>query len=142
MARPFTHVLKSHCCLPAVVGSVWRRAGQLAASTRGRQASSTEKDIEEALAPPTPLQRLGKKTKSTVKKLQVCCMMESEWRVAAVLNALQGSQLGQCALANCGCRAAMLHEELQPGLQSFGPPEMLNLPEQCSCSSSILMLSS
>ena len=82
-----------HCCLPAVVGSVWRRAGQMAASTRGRQASSTEKDIEEALAPPTPLQKLGKKTKTTIKKLQVClqlccmlhcCILGSERRPAAL----------------------------------------------------------
>ena len=85
-----------HRCLPAVVGSVWRRAGQLAASTRGRQASSTERDVEEALAPPTPLQKLGKKTKSTIVKLQVrlqlrcmrhCCILEFEGRPAAGLSA-------------------------------------------------------
>ena len=79
-----THVHELHCCLPAVVGSVWRRAGQMAASTRGRQASSTEKDVEEALAPPTPLQKLGKKTKSTITKLQVCaaCANVVSWNLS------------------------------------------------------------
>ncbi len=90
----FAHMHEWRCCLPAVVGSVWRRAGQVATSTRGRQASSTEKDVEEALAPPTPLQKLGKKAQTTIKKLQVrlqlccmrpCCILEYEWRLAAGL---------------------------------------------------------